>query len=215
MPEKRPFPRQTRRSNYRDARLIIVATEGTNTEKQYFDDLGTVHFKPWIRVEVLSRVETASAPEYILEQLNYFKAYFKLSYQDELWLVIDVDRWGDRKLAEITALCQQKGYFSAISNPCFELWLLLHIRDLSAYPSEILAEFRANRKQGNRSRLEIELVNLLGSYNKSNLDTTPYLPRISEAIERARRLDRYPDERWPGDLGSRVYLLVESIMDRG
>jgi len=38
MPLKRFIP-PTRRSGNRDAKLIIIAAEGTNTEKKYFDDL--------------------------------------------------------------------------------------------------------------------------------------------------------------------------------
>lgn len=36
----------------------------------------------------------------------------------------------------------------------------------------------------------------------------------SEGIERARALDKNPTDRWPQTLGTRVYLLAESVMNR-
>jgi hypothetical protein len=214
MPEKRTFHPRTRRSGFRDARLVIIASEGTNTEKQYFDDLKSFYENPRVHVEALKRIDTASSPKRVLEQLDEFKTNYRLkSNYDELWLVIDVDRWGVDKLAEISRLVIQKHYFLAVSNPCFELWLLLHHRSLDEYNSEILIQFRENLKDGtNRTRLERELLAILGRYNKFNLATEDFLPNLQQAIERAQKSDTNPVERWPNDLGSRVYRLARRII---
>lgn len=217
MSPKRTFRPRTRRSGVRDPKLIIIATEGTNTEPMYFNDMASPQYfyNPRIHVEVLEREDTASAPEYVIRMLDEFRSHYKLKAGvDELWLVVDTDRWGDAKLSTIGTLCQQKDYQIAVSNPCFELWLLLHHRSLDDYPSETLDEFRANRRIGSRTRLEIELVKLLGEYSKSSLRMEDFLPYIRDAIERARALDTQPEHRWPNDLGSRVYLVVERIMER-
>ena len=216
MPEKREFRPKTRKSSLRDARLIIIAAEGTNTEQQYFDALKVEYENSRIHVEVLTREDTASSPERIIAILNEFRATFKIKKgYDELWLVIDVDRWGIEKIAEIARLTLQKGYELAVSNPCFELWLLLHHRTLAQYPEEILGEFRANRKDGtNRTRLGKELLSILGSYNKLNLATKNFIPYVQVAVENARIIDVEPDHRWPNDLGSRVYRLALRIMAR-
>jgi hypothetical protein len=217
MSPKRKFRPRTRRSGIRDPKLIIIATEGTKTEPTYFNDMASPQYfyNPRIHVEVLERVDTASAPEYVLRMLDEFCSQYKLKADvDELWLVIDTDRWGDAKLSTIGTLCHQKGYYMAVSTPCFEIWLLLHHRSLDDYSVETLDEFRENRRIGSRTRLELELVTLLGEYNKSSLRTEDFLPNIREAIERARALDVHPEHRWPNDLGSRVYLVVERIMER-
>ena len=217
MPIKRIFRPRKRRSGIRDPKLVIIATEGTNTEPAYFNDMVSPRYfyNPRIHVEVLQREEKASAPEYIIRLLDEFRSQYKLKPGlDELWLVLDTDRWGDAKLSSIGMLCHQKDYKMAVSNPCFELWLLLHHRSLDDYPKEILDEFRENRRTGKRTRLGVELVELLGEYSKTALKTENFLPYVQEAIERARALDTHPEHRWPNDLGSRVYLLVERIMDR-
>ena len=217
MPLKRLFRPRKRRSGIRDPKLVIIATEGTNTEPAYFNDMVSPRYfyNPRIHVEVLQREEMASAPEYVIRLLDEFRSQYKLKAGlDELWLVLDTDRWGDAKLSAIGTLCHQKDYKMAVSNPCFELWLLLHHRSLDDYPREILDEFRKNRRTGKRTRLGVELVELLGEYSKTSLKTDNFLPHVQEAIEHARALDTHPEHRWPNDLGSRVYLLAEQIMDR-
>jgi hypothetical protein len=71
-------------------------------------------------------------------------------------MVIDVDRWGDKKLSFIARQCKQKEYFLAVSNPCSDLWFLLHKKSLAQYPDETLNEFLENKKKNRRTRLESE-----------------------------------------------------------
>ncbi|MFP4393760.1 MAG: RloB family protein [Anaerolineales bacterium] len=217
MPKKREFLPRKRKSRIRDPKLIIIATEGSDTEPAYFKDMASpkYFYNPRIHVEVLEREGTKSAPEYVIAALNQFSDEYNYEEGlDELWLVVDTDDWGDKKLADIATKCQQKGYEMAVSNPCFELWLLLHVTSLSEYSAETLDEFRENRRQGDRTRLERELVILLGEFSKSSLKTEHFLPHVEEAISQARELDEHPEHRWPNDLGSRVYLLAKKIMDR-
>jgi hypothetical protein len=213
MSKHRIIPPRIRRRGHRDARLIVVATEGTLTEKCYFEALVTRYPNPRIHVEVLDRLDTASDPQHVIALLDEFrKNYpFKKGY-DELWLVIDIDRWRTRQLSQVAERCAQNHYRMAVSNPCFEIWLLFHLKSLQEYPDLTLNEFRENRKTGERTRLEIELVNLLGSYNKSNPDTAVFLSHVGRAIAEAQRLDIHPEHRWPNDLGSRVYYLVGEIV---
>ena len=211
---KRKFRPRYRSSNVRDAKLIVIATEGTNTEKQYFEDMVSPAYyrNSKVHVTVLDRETTASSPEHIIKLLDKFKQEFRLNKYDELWMVIDVDRWGDKKLSFIATQCVQKGYGLAVSNPSFELWLLLHIKSLEEHTQAELDEFLENRKIGYRTRLEQEIFTILGSFNKNNLDTSQFLPHVGDAIDRAREIDKDVEHRWPIGLGSRVFLIVEKIV---
>jgi hypothetical protein len=218
MPLKR-FISPTRQSGNRDAKLIIIAAEGTNTEKKYFDDLVDAYAVLNIHVEVLNRIDAGSDPESVIKALDNFRKQYSLRLgYDELWLVIDVDRWRERQLSDVGSLCAQKRYGYAVSNPCFEIWVLLHLKSLDEYSDETLQEFRENKRPNSRhprTRLELELVGLLGSYNKGNPDTTNFLGNVQVAIKRARALDINPEHRWTNDLGTRVYLIAEKIVNRG
>lgn len=215
MLQKRIFKPRIRGSGFRDAKLIVIAAEGMNTEKKYFSDVVSkkYYYNPRVHVEVLHREETASSPNNVIKQLDEFRREYRLNKFDELWMVIDFDRWGIKVLSQIAAQCVAKGYYLAVSNPCFELWLLLHLKDLEEYKQTELDELLNNRKiSKKRCLLEAELVNLLGSYNKSNPDTSKLLPYIYDAIERAKKIDTDSKLRWPNGLGTRVYLLADNIL---
>ncbi|MEH2263456.1 RloB family protein [Nostoc sp.] len=185
-----------RQHDRRDAKLFIVATEGKETEKQYF---GMFH-STRIKVEVLSTGDDGnSAPQYVLERLNTFKEQYNLNEDDMLWLVLDVDRWGAKNLSMVCRQAKQKGYHLAVSNPCFEIWLCLHFEDLNP-------EYKTC--QDFKSRLRT----LLGSYNSSNLDLSLYKPNIVDATNRAKLLHSKSQHNWPPTLGTHVYRLVEILL---
>ncbi|MGD0751836.1 MAG: RloB family protein [Anaerolineales bacterium] len=210
MTERRKF---SRKSGLRDSHLVVIAAEGEETEKAYFDGIKGFYPNPRIHVEVLPRMDSASDPLRVLKLLDEFRSIYKLRRgHDQLWLVIDVDRWGNRKLAYVCRLCFQKRYQEAVSNPSFEIWLILHIRSLDTYSSQVQAELLSNNRINNRTRLDDELLNLLGSYNKVNPDMNTFGPLIFTAIQNACNADHHPDNRWPNELGTRVYLLAKEII---
>jgi len=217
MASRRIFKSRTRISGILSPKLIIIASEGTNTERIYFEDMASPHYyrNPKVHVEVLERTDTASSPAHILSFLDSFKHKYRLSLDkdDELWLVIDRDGWTLRELSSVASLCGQKCYFLALSNPCFEFWLLLHIKsydDYSPVEQDSIAK-NIRIRSTKRTFLETQLLKLLGSYNKDNPDTSKFLPFIDAAISRARALDTNPNHRWPNNVGTRLYLLAQSI----
>jgi hypothetical protein len=95
----------------RDARLFVVATEGERTEKDYIDSLkltGIIHPSKVV-VEVVPAEAGRSAPEHVLERIELASKRLGLTDDDERWILIDVDRWRDRKLSEVAQLAKQKG----------------------------------------------------------------------------------------------------------
>jgi hypothetical protein len=209
---KRRFKPLSRPSAFRDAKLIIIATEDTKAEPKYFRYVAVYYKNPKVHVEVLTRTGSASSPEYVINTLDNFKQKYHLNRSDELWMVIDVDRWGEKKLSLIAMLCRQKNYFPAVSNPCSDIWFLIHKQSLDVYPEKTLNEFFENKKINKRTRLEIELRKIYGGFNKKNLNTAKFLPLVNKAVARARKLDILPEQRWPLQLGTRIYLLAEKII---
>ncbi len=210
----RRYTDRERIAGRRDIRkLFVIVTEGTKTEKTYFDDLAAdKRFNhPSVHVETIQSGD--SSPEHVLARLTEFNNEYELGDNDELWLVIDRDRWEVPMLSRVTREAFQKRFRVADSNPAFEIWLLLHHRSLDDYTEEEITELQANRRFGSRTRLEKELISICGSYSKSNLKTSGYLSHVTIAIEYARKTDLYPDDRWLNCLGTRVYKLVQSIID--
>jgi hypothetical protein len=68
-----------RQQDRRDARLFVIATEGKETEKQYFNMFNSSR----IKVEVLPTGEDGkSAPQYVLDRLDGFREQYDLDADD-------------------------------------------------------------------------------------------------------------------------------------
>lgn len=215
---KRRYNRFSRNNDtYRDAKFIVIATEGKMTEPLYFEKLALDHRHRRIHVEVLDEQDeqsTASSPKDVIKRLNKFEREYNLGQDDELWLVFDRDKWTEQMLNEVVQQAKRKDYYHvADSNPCFEIWLLLHHKSLAEYDKDTLNDFKQNRRQGTRTKLERELVKICGSYNKSNPDLSHYIPFVTTAIQNAKETDTEPQTRWLNSIGTRVYRLAQSVID--
>ncbi len=209
-----------RREAFRDARLIVIASEGKDTEQIYFKALAKEYTNPRVHVHILERSEAEqnnSSPDHVLKQLNDYKSQYELEADDELWLVVDKDRWTEAMLSRVATECSQEvAMHMALSNPCFELWLLLHIEDSALLTPEEQKQWIENRRKSKNGDpyLKVRLRLKMGSYHESSYDALALIAHVEDAIERARALDKNPNDRWPQTLGTRVYLLAESVMNR-
>lgn len=209
-----------RREAFRDARLIVIASEGKDTERIYFKALAKEYTNLRVHVHILERSENEqnnSSPEHVLKQLNDYKSKYDLEAYDELWLVVDKDRWTEAMLSHVATECSQEvAMHMALSNPCFELWLLLHMEDAASLSLEEQEQWMKNRRKSKNADpyLKVRLRQKLGSYHESSYDALTLIAHIEDAIERARALDKNPTDRWPQTLGTRVYLLAKSVMNR-
>ncbi len=209
-----------RQEAFRDARLIVIASEGKDTERIYFKALAKEYTNPRMHVHILERSEAEqnnSSPERVLKQLNDYKEQYALEADDELWLVVDKDRWTEAMLSHVATKCAQDNYMHmALSNPCIELWLLLHLVDVSLLmPEEQLRWVENLRKSKNSDPyLKVRLRQEMGSYHESSYDAQMLIANVETAIKRARVLDKNPNDCWPQTLGTRVYMLAESVMNR-
>lgn len=209
-----------RREAFRDARLIVIASEGKDTERIYFKALAKEYTNLRVHVHILERSENDqnnSSPEHVLKQLNDYKSKYDLEADDELWLVVDKDRWTEAMLSHVATECSQEvAMHMALSNPCFELWLLLHMEDAASLSPEEQEQWMKNRRRSKNADpyLKVRLRQKMGSYHESSYDALTLIAHIEDAIERARALDKNPTDRWPQTLGTRVYLLAKSVINR-
>lgn len=192
---RKPRPLNRKISHLRDTKLIVIATEGHKTEKQYFKIFENIR----VQVVVIPSNDNRSAPEYILDRLNNYSEAYQIGKNDEFWLMVDTDRWGDKKLSEMSQEAFKKNYFLAISNPCFEVWLYLHLGSISTNFTEC-------------KELKKMLRQKIGSYNPSNLNLDIYKPNILIAIRRAKDISPDDGSRWPASIGTHVYKIVEKII---
>jgi len=191
-----------RQQYVRDVKIFVVATEDEKAEGQYLDIFRT-KVTPRVHVEVLpTGPDGLSAARHVLDRLATFEAEYSLALarEDELWLMMDVDRQPRKVLEEVTQMAAESGYKLAVSAPCFELWILLHFRDHD------MADTTCRQVV---SRLQRHL----GGYNKARIDPSLFTrDAIERAVEAAKVLDRPENVRVPAYPGTHIYKLVEKLL---
>jgi hypothetical protein len=197
-------------------KIIVLSYEGNHTEAIYFEELKeSVRFNDeLIHLHSLKRPsdDTKSAPIHVFNKLKKeVKDLYNLDKDDELWMVIDRDSWPN--IQAIYDLCVAEGnFYLALSNPCFELWLLLHLKDISEYSEPEQKQIFDNCKvSAKKTFLKQHLGALLNGYNETNPKPERFLPNLDLAIDRAKNLDN-PAEDYPTKIGSHIYKLAEKII---
>lgn len=181
---------------FRDRQTFVIVTEGAVTEVEYFTRVAAHQRR--VLVKVLPPADrTSSAPVHALRRAVEFVTNGQLEPDDQLWIVLDTDRWSDKQLMEVRRACDDKGWRLTISNPCFELWLYLHYADLPI-------DFKGGSK---------DMKNALKLVCRSENGYRPEdaLKRLSTAIDRAEALDTNSELLLPPRNVTQVYLLVRAI----
>jgi hypothetical protein len=197
--KSRPLNRNEQ--HVRDTNLIIIATEGKRREQHYFTmDLFTNNKK--IQIQIIPAFDNKSSPKDVLNKLHEYASEFQFDENDQFWLVIDKDRWDKAGLYEIISLCNYSNYRVALSNPCFELWLLLHFRKVNELE---LTE--------NMSCTDIKNIfnPQLAERDEGSYEAT-FARWIPHALQESPKLDNHPKAPLPDCPGTRVYRLVEQLI---
>ena len=196
-----------RKTGFRDARLIIIATEGSITEVEYFNQLREQEILSPLRfqIKVIPPDENKSAPNHIIKSLTTYKKQYQIKDDDELWMVIDRDRWTVQMLSDIISQSRQKRIGLCISNPSFEIWLILHFEDLSKISSEMLDKLLINKKVNGRTESKRYISDLMENQNLTNF--TSLFPNLNLAIKNAKALSVAQKFNIVDHLGSDVHFI--------
>lgn len=124
-----PHGRKVRRKVRSRARRYLVVCGGEVTERAYFNRIGSRRndVSIQVRTKVCSPSQLAElAARYMADDRRDETAD---SYA-EVFVVVDVDDFRDHGQAQ--AICDKHGMRLIISNPCFEVWLIDHVRQCPA-----------------------------------------------------------------------------------
>lgn len=126
--------RPRRRSNPQEQRRVIrVLTEGRVTEPDYLRRWARRN-RGLVRVDFFDAGKT---PEVLVRQArDCVRQQNPRSRRadpdfDEIWCVFDTDE--HRHLSQAVDDARQSRVEVAVSNPCFELWLVLHVQEQTAH----------------------------------------------------------------------------------
>ncbi|NNC30642.1 RloB family protein [Longimicrobium terrae] len=185
---------------------ILVVCEGKVTEPQYINGFKIAHGVTTVRLDIHS---SSGNPLGLVERAIELRDESvrdarraddeNLAY-DQAWCVVDVDE--HPRLDEARALAARSRIELAVSNPCFELWLLLHFADQTGHLS-CSAAVTALRRHLSGYDKHLRFGDLANGYE--------------DAVRRARALDKNQEKHGAagGNPSTGVHGLMECIRQNG
>jgi len=185
MPKKKDRP-------YRDVKPVLhIYCEGEKTEPNYLNDYIAKYF-PTNRLLKVVKIETTkkNTPKQLVDEAVAAKAAAKKNSLDDdiFWVVYDREseqKYSDKLHASAYEKAIKHDINLAISNVCFEAWLLLHFKDTNA-------QYTCYDDLRNKSVLRTECQKRgISDYDKGNKAIFTKLKKneIEIARERAIRIN--------------------------
>jgi hypothetical protein len=165
---------------------VLIVTNGSKTELDYFKALRK---EPWITADKITPKFEAGAPTAVLERAVEIRAD---SAYDEAWVVCDVDEFDVQPA--IAGVAEHDHVQLALSQPCFEVWLILHLK--SGCPG-----FNDAAQAG------AHLKRLLPHWDKASLKFSDFGANVLTATNRAKGLGEPPE----ANPSTAVWRVIESL----
>lgn len=203
-------------------KFIVIASEDSKTAPMYFSALrDSDKFNDSGIIEIIqlpSRKHQGNSPRDIKKQILDEESDTNFRAGDEFLIVSDRDQWETMHHIDFDRFAdecaKEKNMYWALSNPCFELWLLLHCTDLSVFTETELKEIYDNKRVTNRKNTIEKVLDRFMPNGRGYSKTGPktlFIPNLEKAISRAK-LMAVPGEQYPHKLGTDVYMLVERLI---
>lgn len=207
MHKKRGYKRETPTDLVRDYKLFAIACEGGKREPEYFRIFEYLSKKIKVDIveekvsdeELFHKLETKSAPKWVLQRAISDVEQEGLIDEDQLWFVMDVDRWETEQLREIANYCKDHpNWHFVLSNPCFEVWLYFHKKsEISTSKSKNCNEFKKE----------------ISTFEKGGYHPLKFMSLLPTAITNARKCDSDLNHFLPKVNETKVYQLSEAIIE--
>ena len=131
---------------------------------------------------------------------------------DKICLVVDRDpmSFTSSQFDYVKNTCATNNVQFYISNPGFELWLLMHSGNFASMKDELAAKFSTMSPPEFLDHIESLLKQEFDGYNKSKLKTQPFMQAIDTAIANEKAFTENVDAL-KNDMGSNIGLLIQEM----
>ena len=209
-PASRPL---TRKFGIKAARpLIVIVCEGRITEPYYFRDFKNLHGNGLVTVHAIGGCGVPdSVVERAIEEKENLRGVARKSKDSfeslyEVWAAFDRDDHPNDKVLRAMELARGNGINLAYSNPCFEVWGLMH--------------FSCYAKPGHHHEVQQALKTMLTNYcHEKNpvLDVSSLAEKYNNAVRNSENAlkNRYSEGIEGGNPSTTVHLLTERIRSFG
>ena len=125
---KRSAQKQRGRNERSTKRFILIGTEGKNkTEIGYFNKFNRIQKNFCVRFSSGNSTDSMG----IVEDIKRTRVKLKFHAGDLAFAVFDADLWGTRgkQIQQAINYAEKQEIKVILSNPCFEVWFVLHFED--------------------------------------------------------------------------------------
>ena len=221
------------------SKIIFLSLEGEATEHEYFELISelydqakyklrfisvtedAVHTPPKIRTQEQKKMLSSVRPLQLVNRIEWFKQQYSYIYEfekhpdDEFWIVTDVDdNWSELRISEWNEAlqkCSENNYRYVISNPFFEIWLLLH----HTAPTDVDKSFAVTNEKEYQHTNHFKLrLRDLGAplHREKHINRSDYsTEKVKAATVRAEKLHLDRSDLTPHYFATTVYLLIEKL----
>lgn len=163
------------RENRIPKRIILISYEG-ETERRYFSNFSDRNCNYRILRVLGNETDPVNLVKHVIEEIK--SKGLDLNY-DKAFCIFDTDTnsMKDKQINEALSLASENGIVLITSNPCIELWFLLHYEYTTAF-------FTNN---GILKRLQ----NYFSKYKKGYNIYPDIEDKISNAINNSKKLEKY------------------------
>ncbi len=173
--------------------LVLIVCAGT-TEEVYFNSYRV----PYLTHEIHVHKSKSPDPENVVKcALAWIKTLgVDVKDGDFAWCVFDVDQYTQENIRKARSLATQYGINTSQSNPCFEVWYLLHFNyiDVIMTPGEA----------------ETRLKGFIKGYVKTRNYSDKVKERLQTALTNAKKLG---EENGQNNPSTQVYDLIYKLLE--
>lgn len=199
--------------------FVSVAEDAARTDPRY-------------RTPEQKKMLSKTRPKQLVERIEQFKAekdniyQFKEYPEDEFWIITDVDQnWSEQIIDaehgksykvewnDAIAECKEKGYHYAVSNPFFEMWLLLHHDEPSETDKSFAVSDAHPYEKTNHFRIRLSELGAPLKKDKHIKASDYNDEKIKLAVQRAEKLHIDKSDLCPRYFATTVYLLLKKIFE--
>jgi len=163
--------------NKSESKAVLIALEDTKSSRYYFEKL--IHHKGLSGKIILAK-HIGTNPKKVLEAVEKYKEKNPDTKFEKEWIVIDRDSFSNDDFKGTIEEARQKGICVAFSNESYELWILLHFKQVNAYTNREDLKSHLNKIFKEKFRKE---------YSKASADIyNLIIGQQQTAIKNAKRL---------------------------
>jgi hypothetical protein len=197
--------RKTSKAIKKEMKLVIIAAEGKNkTEKTYFNEFNSMQKQ----YRIISARGNNTDPVKIVNDaiISSIKEELDFGNGDRAFAVFDTDYGKEEVIRKSLQLAHANNIEVILSNPCFEVWLLLHFR-------------YSTKGYASNSEVYNELLSYWPGYKKNISSYEKVNERYNKAIENAKRIKSFNNGTNAGldvlkcNSSTDVYKIVDMLMN--